>query len=300
MKKIHGTLAMLVATILWGFAFSAQSSGMKYVGPMLFVMLRSLVGVAALSLVIIIFDLIAGRKLSFWGEAKTFEERKFMLTGGILCGTAISMASIFQQIGLQSVSAGKSGFLTALYIIIVPLAGMMFKRKTNRIMWLAVLLAMVGTYFLTGGIGNIGKGEIFLFLCSLMFSIHILTIDRFAPRCDCVRLSCLQFMSASVVACVASVCFNEPWIAEKITDSLPFWIYCGIGSSAIAFTLQMMAQKVLHPTMASLLMSLESVFGVIGGWLFLHEILTLREAIGCAIIFSAIILTQVPAKKKVR
>ncbi len=299
MKKIHGTFAMLAATILWGFAFSAQSSGMKFVGPMLFVMLRSMVGVAALSVVIVIFDIVSGQKLSFWGRAETFEERRFMLTGGVLCGTAISMASIFQQIGLQSVSAGKSGFLTALYILIVPIAGIFFKRRTNPVLWVAVVLAMIGTYFLTGGIGNIGRGELFLFLCSVMFSIHILTIDRFAPKCDCVRLSCLQFMTASVVAGCASLCFNEPWIADKITASLPFWVYCGVGSSAIAFTLQMMAQKVLHPTVASLLMSLESVFGIIGGWLFLHEVLTAREALGCAIIFAAILLTQLPARRRV-
>ena len=296
MKKFYAVLAMLTATMLWGFAFSAQASGMKYVGPLLFVALRSIVGVAALAFTAMIFDLVRFRRVTLWGGAKSSCERKFLLSGGVFCGLLICAASTFQQLGLLHVSAGKTGFLTALYIMIVPLLGVFFKRKTPLILWGAILLALAGTYLLCGGISAIGIGELFVVICALLFALHIMVIDHYAPHCDCVRLSCIQFMAAAVAAAIVSLIFAEPWVWQEIAASWPFWVYCGIGSSAIAFTLQMVAQKYMHPATAALIMSLESVFGVLGGWLFLHEVLSLRELSGCAVILLAVIITQLPQR----
>lgn len=300
MKRLWGTTAMLAATILWGFTFSVQSKGAELVDAMLFVMLRSIVGSAALAVVIMGIDLLRWKKITLWGTAATAAERKFLLTGGIWCGLFVTLASFCQQFGLKYISAGKTGFLTALYIVIVPLLGILFKRKTSLFLWIAVALAMFGAWLLCGGIGNIGIGEWFVIGCAGLFSLHILVIDHYAAKCDCIRLSCLQFLTASVLACIFSLAGGETWNMIAIQSSLPFWMFCGIGSSAVAFTLQMAAQKYLHPVTATLLMSLESVFAVLGGWLFLSEVLTIRELWGCGVIFLAILLTQIPVRKSVK
>lgn len=294
MKKLWGTVAMLTATVLWGIAFSAQSRGMDFVQPMLFTALRSIVGVAALVVVIALFDLVKFGKLTLWGSAGTPEERHELLAGGWWCGVVITFASICQQAGLKDTTAGKTGFLTALYIVIVPLLGMFFRRKPTLILWISVALAMFGSYLLCGGLSSINRGEWFVIACAVIYSIHIMVIDRYAANCDCVRLSCVQFMVATVLSAAGSLIFREKWVWSGIVSSLPFWIFCGVGSSAVAFTLQMVAQKYLHPVTATLLMSLESVFAVLGGWLFLREVLSVRELAGCGVIFCAIILSQLP------
>lgn len=294
MKKFWGSMAMLTATVLWGVAFSAQSSGMKFVEPMIFTSLRSLVGVLSLIVVIMVFDLCTEKRLTVWGSAKSKAGQRELLLGGLWCGLVISAASVCQQYGLKYTTAGKTGFLTALYIVFVPLLGIFLGRKTTPVLWLAVGLALGGSYLLCGGIGNVGKGEWFVIACAVLYSVHIMVIDRYAAKCDCIRLSCLQFMVATVMTALASRLSGEPWVLEKITAALPFWVFCGVGSSAIAFTLQMVSQKYLHPVTATLLMSLESVFAVLGGWLCLKEILSARELAGCAVIFAAIILSQLP------
>jgi len=283
---------MLLATLLWGMAFSAQSRGMSFLGPMLFTALRSIVGTAALTVIIISADLLRRRRISFWGGADTPEARKTLLTGGILCGLVLTPASIFQQWGLKYTSAGKTGFLTALYIVIVPLLGVFLRRKIPAALWGAVFLAASGTYLLCGGVGSIGTGEWSVIICSAIYSVHIMVIDRYAARCDCLRLSGLQFLVASVLTAAGTGLFGEPCEMKNIAASMPFWIFCGIGSSAIAFTLQMAAQKYLHPVTATLIMSLESVFAVLGGAVFLRERLTGRELLGCLVIFAAVILSQ--------
>ena len=293
MNKFKGSAAMIAAPILWGTAFSAQSSGMRYIGPMLFTALRSLIAVPALLAVIIALDLFAGRKVSLWGETQSKEAQKKLLAGGFWCGLVIAAAAICQQAGLQYTTAGKTGFLTALYIIIVPMLGIFFKRKTGLMLWISALLALAGSALLCGGLGSLGKGEILVIICAGIYSVHILVIDHYAPSCDCIRLSCLQFAVATPIAALASLAAGESWHPDGILASWPFWLYCGAGSGAAAFTLQMISQKYLHPVTASLLMSLESVFAVLGGWLFLNERLSAREMAGCAVIFAAIILSQV-------
>ncbi|MBR2364536.1 MAG: DMT family transporter [Lentisphaeria bacterium] len=297
MQKFWASIAMLVATVIWGTAFSAQSESTKYVDALLFVALRSFVGTGALCLVIMFFDLVKEKKLSFWGNAgKT--AKKDLLLGGLFCGIAITSASFCQQLGIKYISAGKTGFLTALYILIVPFLGLFLKRKTPFPLYIASGIALAGTYLLCGGIQTVGKGEFFVILCAFLYAGHIMVIDHYAAKCDCIRLSCVQFAAATVFSVIASLLAGERWCLSGITASLPFWIFCGVGSSAIAFTLQIAAQKYLHPVTATLLMSLESVFAVAGGYLFLQEKLSGRELAGCCIILIATILAQIPWKKK--
>ena len=298
MKKIWGVGGMLIATVLWGVAFSAQSRGMAYVDPMLFVMLRSRTGVAALFLVIAGVDLYRKRGFTFriWKGDPGAE--RVLLSGGSVCGIILAAASILQQYGLKYISAGKSGFLTALYIVIVPVLGLFLNRRTNPVLWLAVMLAMSGSYLLCGGVDQVGAGEYFVIGCAFVYSLHILAVDHYAAKCDCIRLSCIQFSVVTLFSALASLLMGDSWQLNKILDSLPFWIFCGVGSSAIAFTLQIAAQKYLHPVTASLLMSLESVFAVLGGWLFLQERLSARELAGCGIIFLGVILAQLPVAER--
>ena len=296
MKKLWGSVAMVTATILWGVAFSAQSSGMRFVDPMLFTALRSLIGVAALVVLIMVIDLFRERRLMLWGSARTPAERRELITGGIYCGVVITAASICQQFGVKYTTAGKTGFLTALYIVIVPVLGLFFKRRSSPLLCFSVVLALIGSYMLCGGIDSIGRGELFVIGCAFIYSIHIMVIDRYAAQCDCVRLSCIQFIVATVLATAASLVCGEEWAADSIRSAMPFLLFCGIGSSALAFTFQMISQKYLHPVTATLLMSLESVFAVLGGWLFLNEMLSRQELAGCAVIFVAVIIAQIPWK----
>ena len=300
MKKFRAVAAMLLATLIWGTAFSAQSESTRYVDAFLFIALRSFVGTAALGFVIMFFDLVKEKHLSLWGSAGSFREKKDLLLGGFFCGLAITSASICQQMGIKYIPAGKTGFLTSLYIIIVPLMGFFLRKKTPLSLYIASAAALAGTCLLCGGSGmpTAGKGELLVILCAFLFAGHIMIIDHYAAKCDCVRLSCIQFATATVFSLISSLLFREKWLWSGIVSSLPFWLFCGVGSSAIAFTLQIAAQKYLHPVTASLLMSLESVFAVAGGYLFLHEKLSFRELCGCMVIFFAIILAQIPWKKR--
>jgi drug/metabolite transporter (DMT)-like permease len=210
----------------------------------------------------------------------------------------IASASFLQQIGIRYVPSGKTGFLTALYIVIVPLLGIFFKRKTAPVLWLAVILAMCGTWFLCGGLDSFGTGELLIIACAFVYSLHILVIDHYAAKCDCVRLSCLQFVTAAVLSGLFSLFLGESWAMESIRISMPYWMFCGLGSSAVAFTLQMYAQKHLHPATASLLRSLESVFAVICGNSFLGERVSDGDLAGYSLIFLGIILAQFPQAAK--
>jgi len=294
MNKLRGSAAMIAATILWGASFSAQSRGIRLVDPLLFTALRSALGALSLAAAAGLFDLRREGRASWWGSAKTAAERRTLLAGGVWCGVFLAVASTLQQYGLKYTTAAKAGFLTTLYIVIVPLLGIFFKRRTPYFLWLAALLALSGTYLLCGGIGSIGRGEWFVISCAVIFSGHILAIDRYAPRCDCVRLSCLQFAVAAVLTLAATLAKRAPWESGSLADALPYILYTGIASSAVAFTLQMTAQKYLHPVAATLLMSLESVFAALGGFIFLGQKLTLREFLGCAVIFAAAVLAQLP------
>jgi len=303
MKKFISAIGLVIATLIWGSAFAAQRSAMQYVTPAVFTTLRSAAGVLALVPIVILFDLVTLRRVSFWGNAATFKERCHLLAGGLICGLIITLAFIAQQMGLRETSAGKSGFLTALYIIIVPVIGIFLKRRTSPVLWFSVLLALVGSFLLCyrPGSMSLSSGDTMVIICAVLFSCHILAVDYFAADTDSIRLSLLQFATAAFFAAFLSLTTGggpDDWTLDLVRVTAPHWVYCGIGSCAIAFTIQIAAQKYLHPVVASLLMSLESVFAVIAGWLFLHEKLRPIELTGCILLFVAVLAAQIPAAGK--
>ena len=300
MKQLLASAGLILATLLWGSAFAAQRNAMTSITPVAFIILRNLAGVAALALVIMLLDVIRRKKISLWGSISTQEERRTLLAGGFFCGLAIAPAMIAQQTGLLETSAGKSGFLTALYIIIVPVLGIFFKRRTSPALWLGVGLALTGSFLLCyqPGAMTISRSDLMVILCAFCYALHILVSDRYAPHTDCIRLSFLQFVTATVLAGLVTIFVPQNWSMQAIQSSMKYWIYCGIGSTAIAFTLQMVSQKYLPPVTTSLLMSLESVFAVLAGWLFLQEKLTLPEFAGCLLVFLAVLIAQLPERRK--
>ena len=216
-----------------------------------------------------------------------------LLTGGVCCGAMLALASAFQQMGIaMGTGAGKAGFITALYIVLVPLLGMLWGRRPAWLVWLAVLLSVAGLYLLCIGEDfSIARGDGLLILCALCFSGHILVVDHFSRRTDCVKMSCLQFATASVL-CMGVAVFTEPIDAGTIVQCAVPLLYAGVLSGAVGYTLQIVAQKDTDPTVASLLMSLESVFAVLAGWVLLGDMLTAREALGCVLMMGGIVLAQ--------
>ena len=307
-------LLLALTALIWGSAFVAQSVGMDYLGPFTFNSIRSAMG--GLVLLPILFILKGrGRKSgqpesaagepsageSFASESSAGEssvgDRKTLVTGGILCGIALAVASSLQQIGIVYTSAGKAGFITALYILIVPIIRLFLGRRAGRKVWIGVALAMAGMYFLciTDGF-SISKGDFLVFLCAVIFSVHILVIDHFAPKVDGVALSCIQFFVCGILCAVPMLALERPRVDEILAAWMPL-AYAGVLSCGVAYTLQVIAQKNTDPTVASLLLSLESVFSVLTGWVILGERLSGRELFGCALVFAAVLLAQLPGKK---
>ncbi len=296
--SILSTAALLLAAAIWGLAFVAQSTGMDHIGPCPFNAIRSFLGALALLPVIAMLDYTAGEPLSFWGAAKTTSQRRQLLKGGIACGAALAIASLIQQYGIAYTTVGKAGFLTTLYIIFVPIAGIFLHRRPTILMGIAAVAAIAGMFLLCiSGSTSFGKGDLAVLCCAFFFTAHIMVIDHFAPRVDCVRMSCLQFFVAGVISTVAAVIFQQPC---TLTAALAAWkplLFCGICSSGIAYTLQIVGQKHVHPTIATLVMSLESVFSAVGGWLILNQRMTPREITGCAIIFVAVLIAQIKTQE---
>lgn len=296
---LRQSLLLFLAATIWGTAFVAQSVGMDYVQPFTFTAVRNMIG----SLVLIPFIMFLQRSSSGGSAAdnsdKAQKGNKTLIIGGICCGIILCAASNLQQFGIRYTSVGKSGFITAMYIILVPVIGMFFKKKTGLKVWIAVFIAVIGLYLLcfTDKLTSVQPGDLMLLACAIAFSFHILVIDHFSPLVDGVKMSCIQFFTCSVLSSICMFIFEEPKIELIIAAWLPI-LYAGVMSSGIAFTLQVIGQKGLNPTVASLIMSLESVVSVIAGWAILHQVLSTRELIGCLVMFCAIILVQLPAKKK--
>ena len=312
-------LLLALTALIWGSAFVAQSVGMDYLGPFTFNSIRSAMG--GLVLLPVLFILKGrGRKSrqpeSAAGEPSAYVssmggpsagdssmgessvgDRKTLVTGGILCGIALAVASSLQQIGIVYTSAGKAGFITALYILIVPIIRLFLGRRAGRKVWIGVALAVAGMYFLciTDGF-SISKGDFLVFLCAVIFSVHILVIDHFAPKVDSVALSCIQFLVCGILCAVPTLALERPQVDEILAAWMPL-AYAGVLSCGVAYTLQVIAQKNTDPTVASLLLSLESVFSVLTGWVILGERLSGRELFGCALVFAAVLLAQLPGKK---
>lgn len=291
-KQLRGSIYLLLATIIWGSTFVAQSVGMDYIGPFTFQAVRCGLAVIGLLPLIYIMDKKAGHNfLREWAN-------KQLWVGGLLCALPLFLAVNLQQVGLVSTSAGKSAFLTAMYIVFVPILGLFVGRKLSPMIPISVVLAVAGLYLLSCvGVTQIQLGDILLLLCALMFAVQILFVDRFAPSVDALRLNCLQAALCAVASGVIAV-FTETVTFPNLLDCWLPLCYAGFLSMGAAYSLQIIGQKHLEPSAASLIMSLESVFAVLFGWLLLNETMTTWETIGCVLVFIAVILSQIDIKVK--
>ncbi len=297
-KRMRSNLLLLLTAIIWGSAFVAQKAGAT-LEPFTYNGIRILTGAVALVPVILIFS---REKDSNDPVAYTRKksERTTLIIGGIACGLVLCVASSLQQFGLYfDADAGRAGFITTLYIVIVPILGVFLGKRVRPVMWICVFIGAVGFYFLTMAGKSSGfalaTGDLFVLLCAFAFSCHILVIDHFSPKCDGVKLSCIQFFTAGIVCCILMFIFEEPDIAE-ILDCWGPILYAGVLSSGMGYTLQIIGQKHADPTSASLILSLESVFALLTGIVVAGESLTVYEAIGCVIIFIAVIVAQLPSE----
>lgn len=287
-------ILLVLTALIWGMAFVAQSVGMNYIGPFTFNCIRSIMGGLVLIPCILFFD---KREK---GEAKQEkkEDTKTLLIGGICCGLALCIASNLQQIGIKYTTVGKAGFITALYIVLVPIFGIFLRKKVSGRVWLSVAISVVGLYLLCiTDEFRIGKGDFFVLLCALVFTIHILVIDYFSPKVNGIKLSCIQFLVAGILSGVPMLISEKPSISTILAAWAPL-LYAGIMSCGVGYTLQIVAQKDADPTIASLILSLESVFSVLAGWLILGQTLAGKEIVGCVLMFAAIILAQLPTKNQ--
>ncbi|WP_294156369.1 DMT family transporter [uncultured Clostridium sp.] len=294
-SNIKGNVILMITALIWGTAFVAQSVGMDYVGPFTFITARYIVGGLFLIPCIYLLDRINKKPVRESGK----DDKKTLLTGGFLCGTALFTASCFQQIGIQYTTVGKSGFITALYIIIVPLLGILFKKRVSVKVWISVVISLIGLYLLCMNESfSISRGDFLILMCAFCFSIHILIIDKYSSLVDSVRMSCIQFFVAGLLGVIPMFIFENPQIKDMLNACSPI-LYAGIMSSGVAYTLQIIGQKYTSPVLATLIMSIESVFAALSGWIILGEVLSLKEYIGCCLVFSAIILAQLPDRKKI-
>ena len=309
MKKqqipLKNSLLLLLTATIWGIAFVAQSEGGEAVGPLTFNATRNIIGSLVLIPVILLLNKInpqsnsadfteSDRQPMASSGSNPFSRNKTLIAGGIICGICLCLASNFQQFGIQYTSVGKAGFLTACYIIIVPILGLFMKKKCSPFIWVAVVMALIGLYLLciTDGF-SIGKGDFLVLICAFLFSLHILVIDYFSPKTDGVKMSCIQFLTGGMLGAICMFLFESPNMAMILNAAGPI-LYTGIMSTGVGYTLQIVGQKGLNPTVAALILSLESVFSALSGYLFLHQVLTTRELIGCALMFIAIVLAQLP------
>ena len=293
-RQLLGSLILLIVAVIWGTAFAFQRMGTGVIGPMTFTASRMTLSAVAVGFVSFLI-----KDPAMADAAETSARRRDTLTGGIFCGLFLVSATLFQQIGIAYTTAGKAGFITALYILLVPIISTVFLRKPSSwIVWIAVLLGLAGMYLLCMTEGfSLARGDALVCVCAMLFTGHILCCDRFVGRGNPVRISAIQFVTASVVSWTLAFIFETPSV-EAIRSALVPILYCGLASGGIGYTLQIVAQRFTNPTVASLLMSFESVFAVLGGAVLLHERMSTRELLGCMVMFIAIIVVQVPVPHK--
>lgn len=302
MKKTEVGSAMLLflAALIWGVAFVAQSMGMEYVGPFTFNGCRFLLGGLVLTPVALLREGKYRKKEKF--QRLSVKDKKkhgrTTILGGICCGIAIFVASSFQQVGMQYTSVGKAGFITALYIVLVPILGIFLKKKVAPAVWMGVVLGAVGSYFLCMTESfTINSGDLLIFACAVCFSFHIMIIDYFAPKADGVALSCIQFWFSGIVSMGIALSSEHVELSSILQAAGPI-LYAGIMSCGVAYTLQILGQKRMNPAIASLILSTESVVSVVAGWLILQEVMTTRQLWGCVLVFLAVILAQIPVRNE--
>ncbi len=303
MKKYTGSLLLVLCAFIWGTAFVAQADAAESIPPFTFSALRSFVGAAALGIF-----LLVRRKVQPNHEKTNFKK---LITAGIICGVVLTIAMNLQQVGISVYPdtvnnvPGRSGFLTAMYVVLVPIGGIFFRKKVHPLVWLAAVLAVIALWLLClkNGFGGIYLGDVLMFICALAFTVHIITVDTLGAQADGVLLSFVQFLVAGVISAVIGFIF-ELHIGMKTIGAawLPI-LYVGVLSSGVAYTLQIVGQKKTEPAVASIVMSLESVFAVLGGWVVFGDVLSGREIGGCVCMVAAVILAQVPQfinRKKVK
>lgn len=290
--KLSGMATLLGASLLWGVAFVAQSAGMEYIGPFTFTTVRSVLAAIGLAGMFLLFDRI--------GVSPATTDRKRLWKAGLLMGIIMFAANNLQQVALLYTSVGKAGFITSLYIVFVPIIGMFVKRKPHPMLWPSVALAAVGLYFLSiRGDFTIGKGDLLVLACAIVFAVHILVIDHYASSLDVIRLNCIQFSVTAVLSAIPMAIWEKPTVSAVSQAWLPL-LYAGIISGCVAYSLQMIAQKRVEPTTASLLLSPESVFSALAGWAILGQMLTGRELFGCGLVFLAVVGSQLPWGRMLR
>ena len=290
----HSLMLMLCA-LIWGTAFVAQSAG-SGMGAYSFLAGRSWLAVLVLLPTVYAFDALRRRRGEPTGRPQTAADRKTLGTAGFVCGTFLFAASAAQQIGITlNPSTAKAAFLTAMYVVMVPVFGLFVGRRGSARLWLSMVIAVGGLYLLCmkNGFGGIESSDWVLLSCAVLFSFQIMSIDHFSPLVDGVRLSLIQFIVVAVESSAAALIFETPTLAEYGANFLPV-VYCGVMSSGAGYTLQILGQKDLNPAIASLIMCLESVFSALGGWLLLGQNLSMRESAGCTLIFAAVVLSQLP------
>ena len=293
--QTKNSLLLLLCSFIWGTAFVAQSAGAG-LGAYTFLAGRSWLAVLVLLPTVAVFDAVRRRQTGTDGRPGTPEEKKKLLTAGVVCGTFLFAASAAQQIGITlDPSTAKAGFLTAMYVVLVPVFGLFLGRKGSAQLWVSMVVAVLGLYLLCmkNGFTGIESSDWILLSCAVLFSFQIMAVDHFSPQMDGVRLSLAEFLVVSVESTVAAFLFETPTAAEYAANALPI-LYCGVLSSGVAYTLQILGQRDLNPAIASLIMCLESVFSALGGWLLLHQSLSAREGFGCVLIFAAVVLAQLP------
>ena len=292
-KKYISTALLFLAAVIWGFAFAAQDAASD-MGAFALGFARSIVGGVFLIGVVILFDKLrgTGRRLI---SKQGIDVNKTELIGGVIIGTVLVVASAFQQIGINSgTDGGKAGFITALYVILVPVYALALKKRAPINVWISVAIAVVGFYLLCiKDDFTIAPSDLLVIGSSMIFPIHILAIDHFSPKCDGIRMSMIQFLTAAVLNLIISLIAEGPSELGAIFPNILPILFLGIGSSGIAYTLQIVGQKGVNPAAASIILSLESVFGIMGTALFLGQILSPREYLGCAIVLAAVILSQI-------
>lgn len=316
MKQLRSNLLLLLAALIWGSSFTAQSVGVEYIEPFTFNGIRFVIGGLVLIPVVIVSDMTRRKKTGsyFYAAPQDINEvnnRKGLFAkvattsspvlrtvlSGVICGVILAVASSLQQAGIVYTTAGKSGFITALYVILVPILSLFLGRKSTVTLWISAVLAVLGMYLLCVSESmTVGRGELLTLICALGFSFHILAIDRLAPYVDGVKLSSIQFLTAGCICLIGMAITEHPVMANIMAAGIAI-LYAGVFSCGVAYTLQVVAQRNTNPVVASLLLSLESVFSVIVAWIILGDRLSAKELIGCIITFAAVILAQLPSRK---
>ena len=301
--RIISSLLLLLTAFIWGVAFVAQSVGMEHVGPWTFVCIRYILSTIVL-LPVTALSIRLAKKDTHKADNQTSNGKNNLrqtLLGGLCCGFFLGTASIAQQIGMLQTSPGKAGFITALYVVLVPVLGLLIgKRPTGRV-WISVFIGLWGLYLISVKSGfTIEKGDAMVMLCALLFSFQILCADRFSRRVSStIALANAEFFVSAVIALCGMLLFETPRLADLLAAAIPI-LYAGIFSGGVAYTLQIVAQKNTDPAVASLLMSLESVFALLAGFVILHQMLSVRELIGCALVLAAVILAELPVSASKR